>query len=212
MSRLHIFDMDGTLLQGSACIELSRAYGVHRETIEIEETWARGEISDNGFWELCLPLWRGMVDADIDAAFAASPWLEGVRDVFADIRARGEWSVVISQSPKFFVDRLRDWGATYSYGALVTPGNHYGAERLISRDEKLHITNELLYRHGLTHDQCIAYGDSSSDLTLFERLPLCVAVNAKPAIRDLAKAHYDGPSIWEAYQVGRRLIEDAVRA
>lgn len=206
MSSLHVFDMDGTLLTGSACLEISRACGVYAETQAIEDAWARGEISDNGFWERCLPLWAGLSDALIDDAFARSPWLNGVEAVFADIRARGENSVVISQSPKFFVERIQRWGAHHAFGAIVLPGNARGADKLISRDDKLAITRELLRDLALTPQDCVAYGDSSSDLALFEALSHTVAVNAKAAIRSLARATYDGPDFWQAYQAGRRLL------
>jgi phosphoserine phosphatase len=206
MSCLHVFDMDGTLLTGSACLEISRAMGVYEETRLIEETWARGEISDNGFWERCLPLWNGLSDAHIDEAFEATPWLEGVQAVFADIRARNENSVVISQSPKFFVERICRWGAGYAFGATVSPGDAAGAVRMISSADKLQIACELLSELGLTRDDCVAYGDSASDLALFEELNLTVGVNARDQIRQLARVVYDGPDLWQAYTAGRRLL------
>lgn len=198
--------MDGTLLRGSACLEISRSIGVLDQTLAIEEAWVRGEISDNGFWERCLPLWDGLTDAQIDHAFAATPWLARVDAVFADIRSRGESSVVISQSPKFFVDRICRWGANYSYGALVSPGNHRGAEQLVSSADKLRITENILTELGLTRNDCVAYGDSSSDLALFESLTHTVAVNAKERIRQLARVAYEGSDFWDAYMFGRGLL------
>jgi phosphoserine phosphatase len=207
MRSLHVFDMDGTLLVGSACLEISRTVGVLDETLAIENAWARGELSDNGFWQHCLPLWAGLTDAQIDAAFANSPWLHGVEAVFADIRTRGEASVVITQSPAFFVERLMRWGVNFVHGALVEPGNAGGAERLVSAADKLAVTARLLDDLRLSLDDCVVYGDSSSDLALFETLPLSVAVNAKERIRALARTTYDGPDLWQAYCSGRRLLD-----
>jgi phosphoserine phosphatase len=208
VSRLHVFDMDGTLLMGSACFEISRAVGVLDETLAIEEVWGKGEISDNEFWVRCLPLWDGISDQQIDNAFSSSPWLKGVKDVFADIQSRNESSVVISQSPQFFVERLREWGANFAYGALVTPGNSKGAEQLVTSEDKLQITDNLLSNLSLSHEDCVAYGDSISDLDLFKTLPNTVAINAKEQIRELAHVCYDGPSIWEGYIVGREILEN----
>ena len=204
---LHVFDMDGTLLVGSACLEISRAVGALEETIAIEEEWARGEISDNGFWVRCLPLWNGITDEQIDRAFTRSAWLAGVKETFTDIRDRNEYSVVISQSPKFFFERIQRWGLNYAYGALVRPGNAEGAEKLVSSENKLEITDTLLSQLGLNRRQCVAYGDSSSDIALFRALESTVAVNAKKEIQDLAQAKYSGPSIWEAYEAGRQLLD-----
>jgi len=207
MRNLHVFDMDGTLLVGSACLEISRTVGVLDETLAIECAWARGDLSDNGFWQQCLPLWAGLTDAQIDAAFAGSPWLQGVQAVFADIRARHEASVVITQSPTFFVQRLTRWGVHFVHGALVEPGNAAGAERLVSAADKLAVTERLLGELRLSRDECVAYGDSGSDLALFEALPLTVAVNAKERIRALARTTYDGSDLWQAYCAGRQLLD-----
>jgi len=208
MTCLHVFDMDGTLLIGSATLEISRSLGVYEETVAIEEAWARGELSDNGFWQACLPLWHGLTDDNIDDAFAAAPWLEGVETVFADIRTRCEYSVVITQSPNFFAERMIRWGASAAFGALVAPGNPEGAERLVSSADKLRITEKMLTELELPRDDCVAYGDSSSDLALFEQLTHTVAVNAKAQIRELASVAYDGPDLWEAYSAGRALINN----
>ena len=208
MSCLHVFDMDGTLLKGSACLEISRTVGALAETLAIEDVWSRGEISDNDFWVRCLPLWKDLSDEQVDRAFAESPWLDGVQSVFADIKSRDEKSAVISQSPLFFVERLHAWGVNYVYGSLVTPGNSTGAERLMTSRDKLDITGRLLSELGLTHDNCIAYGDSMSDLDLFKSLPKTVAVNARKPIRELASVCYEGPSMWSGYAAGRKLLED----
>ncbi len=207
MTCLHVFDMDGTLLTGSACLEISRAIGLYDETRAIEEAWVRGELSDNGFWERCLPLWDGLSEAQIDLAFEQTPWLIGVQAVFSDIRLRQENSVVISQSPKFFVERLRRWGAGHAFGAMVSPGNAGGADQMISSQDKLRITQALLHELGLTQNDCVAYGDSASDLALFEALDHTVAVNAKAVIRQLASIAYDGPDLWQAYLAGRQLLD-----
>ena len=90
MKRLHVFDMDGTLLRGAASVELSRHLGRFAEADRIEQEWVRGEIGSVTFWERMLPLWRDVSEDRIDAAFRSSDWLAGVPEVFADIRGRGE--------------------------------------------------------------------------------------------------------------------------
>lgn len=206
MTCLHVFDMDGTLLVGSATLEISRSAGVFEQTVLIEQAWARGELSDNGFWKNCLPLWHGLTARQVDEAFANAPWLDGVQAVFRDIRARGEHSAVISQSPRFFVERLAQWGLESAFGALVTPGNAAGADQLVSREDKLNITRGLLADLALDEKRCVVYGDSSSDLTLFETLTRKVGINAQPHIRELATVNYDGRDLWSAYLAGRALM------
>ncbi|MFC7659093.1 hypothetical protein ACFQV8_25700 [Pseudonocardia benzenivorans] len=86
MTRLHVFDMDGTLLRGAATVELSRHLGTFEVADAVERAWNAGQLTDLQFWESVLPLWMDASDAEIDAAFAAAAWIEGVPEVFADIR------------------------------------------------------------------------------------------------------------------------------
>ena len=209
MTKLHIFDMDGTLLRGAASVELCRHLGKLDEADAVEQAWVHGEITDVQFWELMLPLWEGLTEDEIDLAFARAPWIAGVAEVFADIAARGEYSVVISQSPLFFVRRLQDWGAGAVFGAGVEPGGHSGRELLITAEDKVSISEHLMGKHGLTPADCVAYGDSTSDVGLFGRLRHTVAVNGNDRIRELAAATYTGSDLREAYAIGRRLLAGA---
>jgi phosphoserine phosphatase len=209
MTRLHVFDMDGTLLRGAASVELSRHLGTFQTANAVEEAWLRGEISDVEFWERVLPLWAGVAEEEIDKAFEAAPWIDGIAEVFADITARGEQSIVISQSPLFFVRRLQRWGAGAAYGAGVEPGGRSAADLLLTVQDKVDITTAVLERLGLTAQDCIAYGDSTSDVLLFEWLPHTVAVNGNPLIREIAAAVYDGPDLRDAYAMGRTLLDGA---
>jgi phosphoserine phosphatase len=209
MTRLHVFDMDGTLLRGVATVELCRHLGSFEVANAVEEAWLRGEVSDTAYWERVLPLWAGVSEEGIDQAFEAAPWIDGVAEVFADIAARGEHSVVISQSPLFFVRRLQRWGAGAAYGAGVEPGGRPTEDMFLTIEDKVDITDALLDDLGLTASECVAYGDSTSDGLLFEWLSNTVAVNAIPSLRCRAAAVYDGPDLREAYTAGRALLDVA---
>jgi phosphoserine phosphatase len=207
MSKLHIFDMDGTLLRGSACLDISRHLGQIEAVNDIEERWGRGEIDHVAFYELCLPLWEGLSEDDIDEVFAGSAWLDGVQDVWADIAARGERSAVITLSPQFFVDRLLKWGVSTAHGAVVQAGRQPEPELVTTPEAKVVIANDLMEKYGITADDCVAYGDSSSDIPLFEHLSNTVAVNGSETLRKVAAVEYHGSDIREAYALGRSLIE-----
>jgi HAD superfamily phosphoserine phosphatase-like hydrolase len=210
MSKLHIFDMDGTLLAGSACLELSRHAGFIEEVEEMEERWGRGELGHVEFYELLLPLWAELEEEDIEKVFAGVPWLDGIEEVWRDIDARGERSVVITLSPQFFADKLRRLGLHEAYGAEVLAGGEAIPERVLTPESKVHIATEVLERLGLGSDDTVAYGDSSSDVPLFEILDNTVAVNASESLAESAAVTYRGTDLREAYALGRRLLEPEI--
>jgi phosphoserine phosphatase len=108
---LHVFDMDGTLLRGTtASLQIAQNLGSTEELVELEAQFAAGEIDTRGFAAAIHALWRDLTPSSVADAFAAAPWLTGIREVCADIRERGERSMVITMSPDFFARRLLELG------------------------------------------------------------------------------------------------------
>lgn len=206
MSRLHIFDMDGTLLRGSACLELSRHMGQIDAVNEIEAKWSVGNVGHVEFYELCLPLWAGMTEADVDDVFAMTDWLDGIPDVWRDIADRGENSAVITLSPQFFADRLLRWGVGSAHGAEVYAGVVPDPNLVLTPDSKVGLAQDLMTRYGVDAVDVVAYGDSSSDVPLFRELSHTVAVNGTASLREVAAVSYEGPDLREAYRAGRSLL------
>ncbi len=208
MTVLHIFDMDGTLLRGSsASIELARRLGCLEIVLEHERAAAHGEITNHQFHELCHPLWIDASDADVDAAFAAAPWMEGIREVWTDIAARGEHSAVISMSPSFWVERLLQWGVGSAHATEAVLGQLVVDHRkILTAASKVIITQRLREERTLAIEDCVAYGDSKSDAELFSLLQHTVAVNGDAHVEHLARASYRGNDMREAYALGRKLI------
>jgi phosphoserine phosphatase len=207
MTKLHVFDMDGTLLAGSACLEISKHVGAIDAVNDIELRWGRGEVGHVEFYDLCIPLWTGLKPSDIDEVFRVTPWIDGIASVFADISKRGEHSAVVSLSPQFFVDRLLDWGLSTAHGARVQAGEEVDAALVLTPDSKVSILADLMQEYGVEDQDCVAYGDSSSDLPLFAYLSNTVSVNGTQPLRKVAARHYEGTDLWEAYQLGRSLID-----
>ncbi|RLV01395.1 hydrolase [Streptomyces griseocarneus] len=205
MTRLHLFDMDGTLMHGSAAaVEISRQLGLEREIAELERAFASRELTPPRFAVLVCELWADLTEKHITAAFEGAPWLDGIEEVWADIRARGERCAVISLSPNFFVDRLLAWGAD------ATHGSHWPAPpfrepidpaKILSAGAKVRVADELCARYGLSRADCVAYGDSMSDTELFAAVPVSVAVNADHHVRDVAVHAYTGTDLRAAYEL-----------
>lgn len=215
-SRLHLFDLDGTLIHGSsAAVEISRQLGLDREIHELELAFSAGELTPPDFAARACGLWSELTEEHVVAAFMEAPWLAGIREVWEEIRERGERCAVISLSPDFFVSRLllqappapggvRGSGA----GADATYGSRWPAvpfrepvdpAGILSAAAKVRIADELCVKFGVSRSDCVAYGDSMSDAELFASVPVSVAVNADRHVQGLASLEYRGRDLREAY-------------
>ena len=207
---LHVFDMDGTLLKGTtASLQIARHLGCADELAALEARFAAGEVGTRGFAAAVHALWGTLTQPAVAAIVLASPWLNGIQEVCADIRRRGERSAVITMSPDFFARHLLESGfddvAASRFPALPFREQPDPAAILTPQD-KVRIADELRDRHGLPLSRCVAYGDSMSDAPLFRTLTKTVAVNADHHLTGLAALSYRGDDLAGAYALGRALL------
>jgi len=207
---LHVFDMDGTLLNGTtASLQIARYLGCVDELGVLERRFAAGAIDTRGFAAAIHGLWRSLTPPAVADVVRASPWLTGIKEVCADIRQRGERSVVITMSPDFFARHLLEFGfdevAASRFPALPfrEPLDPAG---ILTPVDKVRIVDEIRERLGLPRSRCVAYGDSMSDAPLFRQLANTVAVNADHHLAELAALSYRGGDLAGAYALGRELL------
>lgn len=205
--------MDGTLLKGtSASLQIASYLGCAEELTGMEARFAAGEIDTRGFAVVIHRLWKKLTGAAVAEVFGASPWLAGIPEVCADIRKRGERSVVITMSPDFFARHLLELGVD-DVMASRFPSLPFreplDPDGILAPADKVRIVTELCNRHALPESRCVAYGDSMSDAPLFRRLTKTVAVNADHHLAELAAVSYAGDDLAGAYALGRALLDAA---
>ncbi|MGQ4515016.1 HAD-IB family phosphatase [Streptomyces sp. DW26H14] len=205
--RLHLFDVDGTLIRGSAAaVEISRQLGLAAEIAELERRFVTLGLSPADFAVRARELWAQLTWEQVTAAFEQAPWMDGIPEVWADIRARGDYCAVISLGPSFFVERLLDWGAHATH-ASVWPAPPFTEpivrSGILSPLAKVHTAERLCAELGLDLKQCVAYGDSMSDAELFRVVGSAVAVNGDHHVANIATHVYNGGDLRGAYALVR---------
>lgn len=210
MSALHVFDMDGTLLRGTtASIELSRRLDRLEPLADLEAGFAAERITAAEFAMEMRALWTELSPELVAEVVSASPWIDGIQDVCADIADRGERSMLITMSPDFFAEHLLAFGvdvvAASRFPALpfAQPIDPAG---ILEPCDKVRLAEHERIAHGLTPNDCVAYGDSMSDLPLFGVLENTVAVNADEDLERVAAIAYRGDSLLDAYALARKLL------
>ncbi|WP_437967356.1 HAD-IB family phosphatase [Sorangium sp. So ce260] len=215
MSLLHVFDMDGTLLRGTtASLEIARKLGCLADLAHLEASFGAGTLTTRAFASAICEIWGALTPGVVEEVFSAAPWMLGVAEVMQDIRRRGERSLVVTMSPDFFAARLCSLGVdevvasrfpSLPFRCAPDPAG------ILSPADKVTAVDRVRARHGLSREQCIAYGDSRSDAALFEALTCTVAVNADEHLRSRALLHYEGLDLREAYRMARERAAGAHR-
>lgn len=211
MRALHVFDMDGTLLRGTtAGLELGRRLDRSSWVQSLERDFASGRVTAVEFSLRIGALWSELDDGIVADVAAAAPWMEGIPEVCADIRARGETSMLITMSPDFFARYLLGRGIDTVHASAFPPlplSSPVDPAGLLEPADKVRITEAVRSRLGLPATACVAYGDATSDEPLFAHLPHTVAVNAAARVEGLARAAYRGDDLRAAYALARELLD-----
>ncbi|MFE1763963.1 HAD family hydrolase [Streptomyces angustmyceticus] len=190
---LAVFDLDGTLLpETTSCREIARVVGRHADIHDLEAAYGRGEIDSRAFAVSALRCWSSGGQAVYRRAFEAARFLHGIQDCLAWLRAQGTTTVLVTMSHREFAECFDGFDRIFA--------SDYPHDILDPEDKPL-IVERLRAGLGITPDDVIAFGDSMSDLPLFRTLPRTVAVNASPALTELAAYHYRGDDLREALRL-----------
>jgi phosphoserine phosphatase len=201
-NRLFVFDMDGTLLiKTTACIEIAKAAGTLDQLHTLEQRFADGEIDAFYFARQLGVLW-GVIDRElVRTAFEATPKLDNIRTVTDLIRRGGGKSGLITMSPDFYAHLFYDFGFDF-IGASQFPSNaeeEILPEKILNPKDKAVIVQKWCDELGLEMKRSVAFGDSMSDYLLFQELEHTVAVNADTTLKSLARYHYEGSDLHDAF-------------
>jgi phosphoserine phosphatase len=210
MTALHVFDMDGTLLRGTtAPIELSRRLDRIETLADLEAGFATERITAAEFAVEMRALWTELSAEVVAEVVSASPWIDGIADVCGDIARRGERSMLITMSPDFFAEHLLQFGIDVVAASRFPPlpfTEPIDPAGILEPADKVRLVEQERISRGLAPGDCVAYGDSMSDLPLFGVLANTVAVNADENLERVAAAAYRGGNLRDAYALARELL------
>jgi phosphoserine phosphatase len=208
--RAHVFDMDGTLLHGTAApVLLAAALGQAEALDALEERFASGAVTAVQFAHELHGMWGVVAPEIAQRAFAAAPLLANVREVLADIRDRGERSCLITLSPDYFAEQFLDFGFDAVFASRFPRSAHIPLDEtaILNPRDKPRLAAEFCARHGLLLEEAIAYGDSMSDVFLFEEVGVRVSVNGDHHLAERADIAVEGADLLPAYRAARELCD-----
>jgi phosphoserine phosphatase len=208
--RAHIFDMDGTLLHGTtAPILVAAALGRADALHALEERFAAGTATTVEFARALHDLWGVVTPAVARQAFAAAPVLDHLPEVLADIHARGERACLITMSPDYFAEQFLDHGFDAVFASRFPRSAEAPLDEsaILSPEDKPKLAARFCAEHGLAMADAIAYGDSMSDVFLFEAVGVRVSVNGDHHLAERSDVAIQGTDLLPAYRAARALAD-----
>lgn len=204
MSRLFIFDMDGTLLPGTTgMLQIAQIMGHTDQLQQLETQYITQQIDSLQFALNIFHLWENLSPKDVEAAFTKTPKLNNIKEALKKINERGDISCLITTAPHFFAHHFHNYGFDHIFASK--PFNlierKFSPYDVLHAKDKPHIARQLCETLHLPFQESVAFGDSVSDIPLFQTLEHTVAVNGDMSIKTQAKFHYEGFDLLEALDI-----------
>lgn len=186
-----VFDLDGTLLRGTTVsLLLAQWLGQAEEIAELEQAFHAHEISNSVVADTSAGWLAGQRTTDIYAVLAEGAWIDGMSETFRALAAARVKLLLGTVTWKFAAEMLQE---RYGFAAVSGTEMHVSGgvlsgivTRYFDEHDKVRFVEEWCERNGYSMRQVAAIGDSRSDVPLFERAGMSIALNATPDARAAA--------------------------
>lgn len=188
-----VFDLDGTLLRGtSVSLYLAERMGRGAAVAELERRFRAHEISNAVVADATATWFAGRAPAAVWEDLAGAPWIGGLDETMAALAGAGSRLLLATVTWRFAADGLRrrcGFAAVCGTGMDAPGGLLSGrVSRYFDERDKVRFVELWCARHHVAMQAVAAVGDSRSDVPLFRRVGLAIALNATADAR-AAAAH-----------------------
>ncbi len=189
--RLVVFDMDSTLIAGEVIDELAKAARVDDQVSKITHRAMAGEIEFKEALRERVQLLKGLPVDVLEEVAKDIELTAGTYELVTTLKAMGFKLALISGGFKFFADRLGEqlgFDYTFANDLDIEDGRLTGKVkgRVIDREGKGQIVQELARKEGLTRDEIVAVGDGANDEIMLKNAGLGIAFNAHELLKKVA--------------------------
>jgi phosphoserine phosphatase len=185
--------------------------GQTEEIAELERAFQAHEISNSAVADASAGWLAGQSTTDAWAVLAAGTWIDGMHETFRTLTAAGISLLLGTVTWRFVAEILRErygFAATSGTEMQVTDGVLSGTvTRYFDEHDKVRFVEEWCTRNGYTLSQVAAVGDSRSDVPLFKRVGMSIALNATPDARAAASHVLDTDNLCDVLALLRAVDE-----
>ena len=189
--RLVVFDMDSTLIDGEIIDELAKAAKVGDKVSEITHRAMSGQMDFEAALKERVALLKGLPVSILEDVAADIQLTAGAYELISTLKAMGFKLALISGGFTFFTNRLKQqlgFDYTFANDLEIKDGKLTGRikGRIIDREAKGKIVQELAQKEGLTREEIVAVGDGANDEIMLKNAGLGIAFNAQDLLKKVA--------------------------
>lgn len=199
--RLAIFDLDGTIKQvRDPYVYLHERLGTWQAAQAFTHEGLAGELTYEDWLRLDASLWKGIERTAMEALFRQNPYLPGAEEAIRRLKQAGVRIAIVSTGLHLQARQVQSDLGIDSIAAneiLFENGRATGQARAhVSEGSKGQIVTGLQAKFGVTPGECLAVGDGASDIDMFSRVRVGVAVNPATAqVRAAASLVLEEPDL-----------------
>lgn len=188
------FDMDGTLIKNTtADLFFASLLNVENEVLELEVKLKLGLIDYSDFM---VEVGLIMKDLSLDliaANFSSLPLVGGIAETVETLKRNNIITLLITCSGEYFANFFKsEFKFDYVFGTKHQIDERgfigIGTEVCSANSKIQHLLN-VAALHGVSPEECVAVGDSLSDIPLFEKVGLAIAFNSDETMADKADVY-----------------------
>lgn len=192
--RIVSFDMDGTLIKNTtADLFFASVLNVEEEVLELEVRLKRGLIDYSDFM---VEVGHIMKDLSLDliaANFSSLPLIKGIAETVETLKRNDIITLLITCSGEYFASLFKsEFKFDYVFGTKhqIDERGFIGiGTQVCSAESKVQHLLNVAARHRVSPAECVAVGDSRSDIPLFEKVGLAIAFNSDETLADRADVY-----------------------
>lgn len=197
-SRLVVFDVDSTLIQGEVVEMLAAHAGKEEEIRAVTESAMRGEIDFAESLHRRVAALEGLPVRVVEEVGESIRLTPGARTTIRTLKRMGYRCGVVSGGFTQVIARLAedlDLDFVRANELEVADGKLTGrvVGSVVDRGEKARSLRRFADEAGVPLEQTVAVGDGANDIDMLTTAGLGVAFNGKPALRAVADAALNHP-------------------
>jgi len=199
--RLALLDLDGTLkLERDPYIYLHKRLGTWESSKSFFQLGMEGKISYSEWLHRDAEMWAGQPLEHVQDLFRQSPYAPGAEDLLRGLKAGGVQVALVSTGLNLHANLVRDeFDLDHIFAnEILTSDGHLSGEAIerVPEGGKGPVADLLMNQLKVEPESVLAMGDGSSDIALFERAAVSVAVQpSSDRVRDAAHIVLEEPDL-----------------